>query len=244
MVFASLFRVNSRDSRAPKNIGYLRNHLVAILARFWPWLAAICSGLSGTRSVLRRLIRPGSAGSRSRRSSPAVWFSGKESRHPWLRESCARLRRRAGIFLERRFLWLATVTVLGWFVLQFYMAIYFALWAWFCGSSDHENQRQSRTSKWDQMLARLAARSSWRDRHGRNRRQSAPRVSPRCCAWTTHEWVRGWVFSGWGWNGLGVALHGTLAAYSNRRVHRCRRLIVRGRVCERDRCSQRRPFDS
>ena len=26
-------------------------------------------------------------------------------------------------------------------------------------------------------------------------------------AWTTTEWLRGWVFSGWGWNGLGVALH-------------------------------------
>ncbi|HZR77717.1 MAG TPA: apolipoprotein N-acyltransferase, partial [Chthoniobacterales bacterium] len=26
-------------------------------------------------------------------------------------------------------------------------------------------------------------------------------------AWATHEWVRGWLFSGFGWNGLGVALH-------------------------------------
>src|SRR5260370_3735496 len=28
-------------------------------------------------------------------------------------------------------------------------------------------------------------------------------------AWATQEWLRGWVFSGWGWNGLGVALHDT-----------------------------------
>jgi apolipoprotein N-acyltransferase len=26
-------------------------------------------------------------------------------------------------------------------------------------------------------------------------------------AWTTFEWLRGWVFSGFGWNGLGIALH-------------------------------------
>ncbi|HEY7002234.1 MAG TPA: apolipoprotein N-acyltransferase, partial [Candidatus Udaeobacter sp.] len=26
--------------------------------------------------------------------------------------------------------------------------------------------------------------------------------------WVTQEWLRGWVFSGFGWNGLGVALHG------------------------------------
>jgi apolipoprotein N-acyltransferase len=28
-------------------------------------------------------------------------------------------------------------------------------------------------------------------------------------AWVTLEWFRGWVFSGFGWNGLGVALHDT-----------------------------------
>jgi apolipoprotein N-acyltransferase len=27
-------------------------------------------------------------------------------------------------------------------------------------------------------------------------------------AWVTLEWMRGWVFTGFGWNGLGVALHG------------------------------------
>ncbi len=30
-------------------------------------------------------------------------------------------------------------------------------------------------------------------------------------AWTVLEWVRGWLFSGFGWNGLGVALHAELA---------------------------------
>jgi apolipoprotein N-acyltransferase len=28
--------------------------------------------------------------------------------------------------------------------------------------------------------------------------------------WTGLEWVRSWMFSGWGWNGLGVPLHGVL----------------------------------
>src|SRR5207244_1511243 len=28
-------------------------------------------------------------------------------------------------------------------------------------------------------------------------------------AWVAHEWIRGWLFTGFGWNGLGVALHGS-----------------------------------
>src|SRR5207244_7306325 len=106
--------------------------------------------------------------------------------------------------------WLTTVTVLGWFVLEFYMAIYFAIWAWFCDLlRPRAGKRQSpAASKWDQMLVQA-------------RRTAAPVQSPwtkstsnlrlafiLAAALTTLEWLRGWVFSGFGWNNLGVALHG------------------------------------
>ena len=173
----------------------------------WPWLAAICSGLLYTGCfapfnltwlcwiTLTPLIA-------------AIWFSGEESRHSWLRNLA--LGYVAGLaFFWTALSWLTTVTVLGWFVLQFYMAVYVALWAWFCGLlRPREAKRQSSATKWDQMLAQ--ARST-----------SAPARSPwtkstnnlvlavlLAAGWTTQEWLRGWVFSGWGWNGLGVALHG------------------------------------
>src|SRR5947208_7540119 len=90
------------------------------------------------------------------------------------------------------------------------MAIYIALWAWFCGLLRPRTARaKSGETKWDQMLAEA-------------RRTAAPQRSPwtrstsnlllallLAAAWTTQEWLRGWVFSGFGWNGLGVALHGT-----------------------------------
>ncbi len=176
--------------------------------RFWPWLAAISSGLLCTGCfppfdqtwlcwiALTPLIA-------------AIWFSGKASRHSWVRNLL--LGYVAGLaFFWTVLSWLTTVTVLGWFVLEFYMAIYFALWAWFCGLvRPREIKEEPRSTKWDQMLAqagrdRPPPRSSWT--RSTNNLALAFLLA---AAWATQEWLRGWVFSGWGWNGLGVALHAT-----------------------------------
>src|SRR5436309_11580781 len=171
----------------------------------WPWLAAICSGLLyavcfapfNLTWLCWIALTPLLA---------AIWFSGAESRRRWLRNLI--LGYVAGLtFFWTAFSWLTTVTVLGWFVLEFYMAIYIALWAWFCGLLRPRAARaKSGETKWDQMLAKA-------------RRTAVPQRSPwtrstnnlllallLAAAWTTLEWLRGWVFSGFGWNGLGVAL--------------------------------------
>ena len=180
----------------------------AKVLRVWPWLAAICSGLlyAGCFAPFNLTwlcwiaLTP---------LMTAIWFSGNESRHPWLRNLA--LGYVAGLaFFWTVFSWLTTVTVLGWFVLQFYMAIYIALWAWFCGFLRPRETREEseRTTKWDQMLAKARStapppRSPWT--------KSANNLVLAfllAAGWTTQEWLRGWVFSGWGWNSLGVALHG------------------------------------
>jgi apolipoprotein N-acyltransferase len=176
------------------------------VVRFWPWLAAICSGVLYAACfapfnltwfcwiALTPLIA-------------AVWFSGAESRRLWLRNLF--LGYVAGLtFFWIVFSWLTTVTVLGWFVLEFYMAIYFALWAWFCGLlRPSERKKRVAATKWDRMLvqARMAnvpAQSPWL--RSTNNLLLAFLLA---AGWTTLEWLRGWVFSGFGWNGLGVALH-------------------------------------
>ena len=176
--------------------------------RAWPWLAAICSGLLYTGCfapfnltwfcwiALTPLIA-------------AILFSGKESRHPWLRNLA--LGYVTGLtFFWTALSWLTTVTILGWFVLQFYMAIYFALWAWFCGLvRPREARGQLSVGKWDQMLAQARSTTALPRSQWTKSTNNLLVAFLLAAAWTTQEWLRGWVFSGWGWNGLGVALHDT-----------------------------------
>jgi apolipoprotein N-acyltransferase len=176
--------------------------------RVWPWLAAISSGLlyAGCFApfnltwlcwvALTPLIA-------------AIWFPHKKLRHAWIRNLA--LGYVAGLtFFWTAFSWLTTVTVLGWFVLQFYMAIYIALWAWFCGLlKPRETRRKSGTTKWDRMLAQARSTAATPRSVWTKSTSNMVLAFWLAAAWVTLEWSRGWVFSGFGWNGLGVALHDT-----------------------------------
>src|SRR3979411_64788 len=106
--------------------------------RFWPWLAAVVSGLLGTAGfppfnqtwlcwiALTPLIA-------------ATWFSGKEGR--WLHNLL--LGYVAGIvFFTGTFSWLGSLGILFeniWLrglplLLSLYLALHFAFWSWFVGA--------------------------------------------------------------------------------------------------------------
>src|SRR5262245_34418666 len=179
------------------------------LVTAWPWLAAILSGLLCAACFPPFNLTSFCWIARTPLMA-AIWFSGTESRRRWLRN--ALLGYVAGLtFFWVVFSWLTTVTVLGWFVLEFYMAIYFAIWAWFCHLLRPRAAKiqSPAVSKWGQMLAQarstaVPTQSPW------TKSTSNLRLAfILAAAWTTLEWMRGWVFSGFGWNGLGVALHDT-----------------------------------
>lgn len=184
-------------------------HLMRRITKFWPWFAAILSGVLyavcfapfNLTWFCWIALTPLMAG---------IWFSGTESRHPWLRSLL--LGYVAGLtFFWIVFSWLTTVTIPGWFVLQFYMAIYFAIWAWFCDLLRPRAPRKSQShaaSKWDQMLVQARSTAPPLTQSPWIKSTSNLRLAfVLAAAWTTLEWLRGWVFSGFGWNGLGVALH-------------------------------------
>jgi len=190
--------------------------------RFWPWLAAIVSGVLCTACfppfnqtwlcwiALTPLIA-------------AVWFSGKNSKRRWLRDLL--LGYVAGvIFFTASFSWLGALGTLFenfWLhglslLLSIYLGLNFAFWSWFCGLlrppvvatvPTADATARPVANKWSAMLER-AGRPAPLPKTPWVRSTSNLRLAfLLACAWVAHEWVRGWLFTGFGWNGLGVALH-------------------------------------
>jgi apolipoprotein N-acyltransferase len=82
---------------------------------------------------------------------------------------------------------LGAAAVLG---LAAFLALYFALWTWF-------------VARFASPRARLLSLSTPLVSNLESLRCSALAAA----AWVACEWLRGWIFTGFGWNGLGVALH-------------------------------------
>jgi apolipoprotein N-acyltransferase len=118
----------------------------------------------------------------------AAWFAPRTTR-PFLLGYVAGL-----VFFTTTFHWLGalgklyeTPLLYGLpLLLAAYLALYPAAWAWFLARvlAPTAEARRFPNSWWNLGAGALAA-----------------------SAWTTLEWARGWMLSGFGWNGLGVALH-------------------------------------
>lgn len=157
----------------------------------WPWFGAIFAGLllglgyapfnqSGLIWVaLTPLVT-------------AVWFGPRWRKRDWLR--CLLLGYLAGLtFFGTCLYWVHEVTIAGWIVLPFYLALYPAAWALFLGTVLRPRDTGENRSYW------LGS--------ARNLGISALAAA----AWVSLEWIRGTLFTGFGWNGLGVALNANIA---------------------------------
>lgn len=120
------------------------------------------------------------------------------------------------VYIWGAFYWLTTVTIPGWVILGPYMACYPAVWSVFIG-----------TLAWPGPVAVSAApaRQATRSADGNvfiwnpSPASGSPLLRSRwnlwfaflaASSWVGLEWVRGWLFSGFGWNDLGIALHANL----------------------------------
>ncbi|MEX1118870.1 MAG: apolipoprotein N-acyltransferase [Terrimicrobiaceae bacterium] len=153
----------------------------------WPWAAATLSGL-----LLAMCFAPVGWGSLAWIAlTPlvaAVWFSEEPSRFRGLRlfflgYVCGL------VYFVGSLHWLWTVTIPGWLLLGSFLAIYPGVWAVFLGLVAKPRPREG-----DELPVWFRSRSNFLA------------AALAASAWVVLEWVRGTLFSGFGWNGLGVAL--------------------------------------
>lgn len=158
----------------------------------WPWLSAALTGV-----LLTLCYAPADLGGLSWIAlTPlicAAWFPA-----PWAKYESERLFLLGYItglgYFWGSLSWLISVTFGGWLVLGLYLAIYPALWALFLGTLARPREKPGD--------AKPVWLSSWN-----NLRVAALAAA----AWVGLEWIRGMLFTGFGWNSLGVALHENIA---------------------------------
>lgn len=100
-----------------------------------------------------------------------------------------------------QFSWIGVVSPIGSVVLPLYLGLYWAAFGWFCATwgnpwRQSESEEESRYG--------IETPRAWRD-------TAASLRIALCTAavWAGLELLRGWVLTGFGWNGLGVAFHQT-----------------------------------
>ena len=163
-----------------------------ILQKGWPWLAAALSGV-----LLSLCFAPW--------NQPfliwvsllpliaALWSTPPEA--PWWKAPL--LGYTSGVvFFTATFYWLSELADLfdspALFglplLLAIYLALYPAIWAWLVTTPPKPAQTNAGSSLRNITFAMRAA-----------------------CAWVALDWLRGWLFTGFGWNTPGVALHENLA---------------------------------
>ena len=159
------------------------------LRTFWPWLAAIFSGV-----LLTLCFAP-------YEQDWLVWLSLTPLLIvAWFGKLNAWKRFAAGylcgfFFFGMTFSWLGKVTPLGWLGLTLYLAVYPAIWTWLTGfqwSCIPISRPVSGQSPWRRSVLSIAA------------------AFTLASAWALLEWTRGWAFGGFGWNQLGVSLHANI----------------------------------
>src|SRR5688572_10623918 len=154
--------------------------------RAWPWLAATISG-----ALLAVSYAPWDRGGLVWFSLIplicAVWFGGGK-------RSLSLGYVTGVVFFTTTFHWLSALGELFQspalfglpLLLALYLALYPAAWAWFLARiAAPTDEARKFANSWSNLGTGIMAAS----------------------AWTALEWTRGWFLSGFGWNGLGVALH-------------------------------------
>jgi apolipoprotein N-acyltransferase len=114
----------------------------------------------------------------------AVWFGSRDG-VPGGRKRFALGTVAGAAFFLGSLYWITAVHAAGWIALSLYLSLYFGAWSWMAGlvTRDREFLRSGKNLGIAFLLG---------------------------AGWVALEHLRGWMFTGFGWNSLGVALHRNL----------------------------------
>jgi apolipoprotein N-acyltransferase len=110
----------------------------------------------------------------------------------------------AGVaFFGSSFWWINEVSTLGFIPLTMYLALYPALWAALLGTVLRPRFKREPEPTAD----REENKAHWRHWCTQDIGITIKAVLVGASLWVCTEWLRGWVMTGFGWNGMGVALY-------------------------------------
>ncbi len=191
----------------------------ALPVRLWPWVAALLTGIAlsfcyppwNIEPLLWTGLLPLMA---------ALWLPEPGSiRKPGRRGFF--LGYAAGLaFFLTNLAWLHTVTIFGAVMISLYLALYFGAWGAFAatiarprppsGGRASRLPPASRVSRLIEQKSEMAGESAGAASLLAASGDALRSAFLAAAAWVALEWLRGIVLSGFGWNGLGVALHANL----------------------------------
>lgn len=107
------------------------------------------------------------------------------------------------VYYGGSFWWINEVSTLGFIPLIMFLSLYPALWAGIMGTWLRPSLQSPPACDAD----RSKRMKEWRGWCRRDMRSTVISALGGAALWVCVEWLRGWVFTGFGWNGLGVALY-------------------------------------
>ncbi len=104
--------------------------------------------------------------------------------------------------------WITVVSPVGWVVLSVYLAVFPGLWGAFAAKWANPWAKRAVGNE-GRVTVKVREKQDAKPSHWRQSLASLRTAFAVAAVWCGVEWLRGWLFTGFGWNTLGVAFHET-----------------------------------
>ena len=103
--------------------------------------------------------------------------------------------------------WLSVVSPVGWVALSMYLALFIGAWGAFLAKWANPWSQLPVPASETSLERKLREKSRVKDNHWRQSFRSLRTAFAVAALWAALEWMRGWLFTGFGWNPLATAFH-------------------------------------